>query len=859
MKIFYYLFNAIIIFIISVFIAFVFNKASIKITFDSKQAETKPITKIEEEKKLIASQSPPPVVEDKNPSISEILQKKIDPTANITKADVTKSAAAPENGCPNESEVLLLDLTLNLMTLPEPVRIEKLRNGNFVLPKNVFDDFNIITKAPKVKTSDCLDGYMLEKSLGFAFEYDSEKFTLDIKAPYDAFALNIYDKKSATKSIPEPSHLGTYLNYSVFGTQVSSSSTSGEKKNINSASGLFEHIIFNKYGSLSNSLIAKEVTSANSSFVRGDSYFQRDFPSSLNTLVVGDTNSSDGNWSRAVHYLGVRWAKDFSLQPGYIYTPNNSISGSAALPSVVDVYINNQKTYSEKITPGPFNFSHLPIPDGAGNVSLIVKDLLGNEQIINQSFFQSSYFLAKDESNYSFESGLFRKNFGTNSSDYSSPFLSSSYNYGVTNTLTTQGRFELQPSRQAIGGSLSTNLGNFGLLQGSTAVSNDQDYGVGGLYGATIQHQNSYFNSNLSYKKSAVDFRPFASSTSETKPKEQINVGLYFPIILNERKFLPEIKSALGVNYIEQTRWNAEPFRGLSVNSGFPLPFGGSLGFFANKTLTGTNNWSSGVTVGYSFGGYNLRTSNSKDPSGINTQTTSISSNAPNGPGIGWGITNDNFEDNLKLNAIVNTNAAQATVDISQLKGDITGKRLGLNGSLGLLQGQVFATRTIGTQSFAITRVGDFEGIPIYSQNTVAATSNSSGIAVIPIRPYEKAKIEIKEEDLPLDLETKQTEFFPTSYARAGVFVDIPIRYSKNLLIHVKQTDGRNVPAGAIARLSSSEEQFVIAKDGELYLMGLSEKNRVVITWLENKCEFDIAVDFKKQDQEITEHFVCAK
>ena len=850
MKIFYYLVNAIVIFVISLFISFVFTKSSIKISFNLKPAETKTAIKAEEEKKLEATPIPAPIIEDKNTNNSGDGTKKI---------EVAKSTASAENSCQNESEVLLLDLTLNLMTLPEPVRVERLRNGNFVLPKSIFEDFNIVTKAPKIKTSDCLEGYLLEKSLGFIFVYDSEKFSLDIKAPYDAFALNIYEKKSSTKSIPEPSPLGTYLNYSVFGTQDSSSSSNGEKKTINSTSGLFEHIIFNKYGSLFNSIVAKNQSDGPSSFIRADSYFQKDFPNTLNSLVVGDTNSSDGGWSRSVHYLGVRWAKDFTLQPGYIYTPNNSISGSAALPSVVDVYINNQKTFSEKITPGPFNFSHLPIPDGAGNVSLIVKDLLGNEQIINQSFFQSSSFLAKDESNYSFESGLFRRNFGSRNVDYYSPFLSSSYNYGLTNTFTTQGRFELQNSRQAVGGSLSTNLGNFGLLQGITAVSNDEDYGVGGLYGATIQNQNSYFNTNLSYKKSGLDFRSFASGVSETRPKEQINAGLYFPIIINERKFLPEIKSALGINYIEQTKWSGEPFKGVSLNSGFPLPYGGSLGFYANKTLTGNNNWSSGVTVGYSFGDYNLRTSNSKDPSGVNTQSTSISTGAPNGPGFGWGITNDNFEDNLKFNAIINTNVTQATVDISQLNGGITGKRLGLNGSLGLLEGQAFATRTIGSNSFAIAKVGNFEGIPIYSQNSVAATSNSRGVAVIPIRPYEKAKIEIKEEDLPLDLEVKQTEFYPTSYARAGVFVDIPIRYSKNLLIHVKLPDGRNVPAGASAGLASSEEKFIIAKDGELYLMGLSEKNHVIITWLENKCEFDIIVDFKKQDQEITEPFTCIK
>jgi outer membrane usher protein len=70
--------------------------------------------------------------------------------------------------------------------------------------------------------------------------------------------------------------------------------------------------------------------------------------------------------------------------------------GSAALPSVVDVYVNNQKTFSQKINPGPFDITHLPVPgNGAGQVNLVVKDILGNEQIITKNFYQSPILLAK--------------------------------------------------------------------------------------------------------------------------------------------------------------------------------------------------------------------------------------------------------------------------------------------------------------------------------------------------------------------------------------------------------------------------------------------------------------------------------
>ena len=82
----------------------------------------------------------------------------------------------------------------------------------------------------------------------------------------------------------------------------------------------------------------------NSSITRADTYLRKDYPGTLETLTLGDTVSSDGDWSRAVRFAGFKWATNYKLQPGYVYTPNPIIKGSAAVPSVVDIYINNQKT-----------------------------------------------------------------------------------------------------------------------------------------------------------------------------------------------------------------------------------------------------------------------------------------------------------------------------------------------------------------------------------------------------------------------------------------------------------------------------------------------------------------------------------
>jgi outer membrane usher protein len=819
-----------------------------EITSEIKELEKKPAE---------ATQVNKGAVEEKKENIlDQNLEKKVDNIeAPATVAKKPKSTSLGEDNCSNDSEILLVDLTLNLMSIPEPVRVEKLPNGGFVLPESLLKELNIIPNTQKVKTSDCLYGYLIDSNSGFKLNYNPEKFSLDINAPYEVFALNVFDQKIRNKVIPEPPLTGAYVDYQIYGTQVTSK-TLDETKNSNSAAGLLSPTIFSKFGSITNSF-ALSHTQQDSTITRADSFFQKDYPESMKRLIIGDTSSSDGKWSRSAHYLGLRLAKNYSLDPSYIYVPNTILSGSAAIPSVVDVYINNQKTFSQKITPGPFDFSHLPLPEGSGQVKLIVKDLLGNEQIISKELYQASTLLAQGENDFSLESGFLRKSFGEDSSRYSDPFASTSYMYGVTNSTTAQGRFEVQQQRQALGGNVSTTMGNFALLNLVGAFSNDDESGLGNQYGIGLQQQNSSFGSNFSLNRYDNNFRQFASVVNEIRPKMRIGSGINLPIKFAETFLSPEIKTGVSMNYIQSSSWDDTHFKSISLSSGFPLPFGASISIFGNKRLDDEKAWSMGMSIGYSYDQYSSRISTSKDTSGVVTTNTSINSPTPSGSGIGWGVSNEDFKNNLKFNSMMNTSSAQITTELSKKDNLIDGKRIGVSGSIGFLEKEIFASRTINDSSFAVVKVGTFPDLPVYNQNNVAGLSNKSGVIAFPIRSYEKSKIEIKEEDLPFELESKIVEFNNAAYARSGIFINFPVKYSKNLLIHIKQPNGSNIPAGAYARVVSGTEEYIVAKDGQVYLTSLSEKNRVIVTWLEYKCEFDLEVDMKNTDQEIVEPFIC--
>jgi outer membrane usher protein len=769
--------------------------------------------------------------------IKENEQLKIAQKNQETEPPKVRSTAA---GCVSDAEILLVDVSINLLQVTEPIRVEKLSNGMLVLPEAVFKELKLIPKDGRIKMSDCSYGYQLNTNAGITYDFNPEKFTLDIRVPVDAFELSVFAKKESIKLKPENNNKGAFTNYQLYATQTKSG---------DNFSGVLDVTGFNKLGSLTTgATVNKDSREVN--IVRTSTYYQKDLPDKMQSFVIGDTVNSDGNWSRSANYFGVRWSRNFSTQPGYIYTPNPIISGSAALPSVIDVYVNNQKTFSQKINPGPFDITHLPVPgNGMGQVNLVVKDILGNEQVITKNFYQSPILLAKGENDFSLESGFLRKNYGTKSNDYQDGFAAGTYVHGITNSITARGRFELQPDRQAAGGDIALTLGNFALVQASVASSNDGIRGTGNQYGANIENMGQFLKTSIGVKRFDKDFSQFASTSDETKPKTRTNAFVSFPI--------PMINNNISIGYISQTNWDSDPFKNAYISSGYALPYGANLALSYNKRLDTVNNWGASIVLTVPLGDYNTRFDHTIDPSGKITDSYALSTNIPAGPGMGWSVINEDLKKNVKTNVTLNSNTAQYTGQINVQDGITTGKRLGVNGTIGLLDGEVFASRQVNNSSFAVVKTEGLKGIKIYNQNNMVAITNKNGTAAFPIRPYEKTKIEIKDNEIPLEATAEVLEMYPVAYARSGLLVKFPIQMSKNALIKIHLPNDTPIPAGATVTMASSKESYIAGRNGEVYLTNLSQKNQLTVSWLENKCELNLEIDMTQQQEQIIGPIKC--
>jgi outer membrane usher protein len=722
----------------------------------------------------------------------------------------------------SNTEIVIVDFILNSQIYAEPIVAHKILGGGIAIDVDIWNQFNLIPLDQKILLSDCTYGYLLPQREGFSYKFNPALQTLEIAASADAFQGVVFGIP-VRKYKPIESSPGFFMNYNVSGTETKNSNSS--------VGGILGFVGFNKTGSVTHEQSLLNESSSNKS-IRGNTFFKKDFPDAMESFVIGDTLSSDGDWSRPARYLGVRWSRDFLTQPGYVTYPSPSLKGSAALPSVVDVYINNQKQFQQTLTPGPFDYRNVPLTTGAGEVNLVVKDLLGRETVITKSFYTQNSMLKEGLSDFSLESGLFRNNYGTLSNDYSSPFVAGTYRQGLTDDITGQSRLEAGADRQAIGADVTSVIGTLGSIHLATAVSKDSEKDTGTLYNVGLERRTPKYLVGAQYKSYSKDYTPFAYSSLETRPKNIFNATATVPIYKD---------LATSLSYVEQTSYDTTAFRNVSLTTGITLPLQISMSVIANKSLSTDKAWFAGLNFNIPLGkDYSSYLNSNRQNNGDIINTVNLTKNIPAGEGIGWGLNlSDDVTQQTRANIIVNTGSAQFSSEINQGQNN-NAIRLGANGSLGYAEGLTFATRNIGDDSIAIVKVGDLKGIPIYNQNQIMTHTNDQGLAFVKIRPYEKAKISIDPNTLPLDVDLNETKREPVAYAKSSVLVDFSIVRLKHVLITILKADGTFVPAGAKVVVKGQEEVFYVGRRGEVYISNLEDVSHLTITWKEHSCEFNV-------------------
>ena len=170
----------------------------------------------------------------------------------------------------------------------------------------------------------------------------------------------------------------------------------------NGASATFDARAFTPFGTLSQSAILR-ATSLNDRFdaLRLNTTLTYSDPATMISYRAGDVITGGFAWTRPIRIGGAQMARNFGLRPDLVTLPLPAARGSAAVPSVADVYINNVKTYSQDVNAGPFLLSNLPAITGSGTARVILRDSSGHTTESVLPFYVSANLLAPGMFDYS--------------------------------------------------------------------------------------------------------------------------------------------------------------------------------------------------------------------------------------------------------------------------------------------------------------------------------------------------------------------------------------------------------------------------------------------------------------------------
>lgn len=601
-------------------------------------------------------------------------------------------------------------------------------------------------------------------------------------------------------------------------------------------SGLFSPTVFTPRGNLSSELLYRDMNSTlgqeSDSFTRLETTWTSDFPGSLSSLRVGDALTPSSSWSRSLRFGGIQLATNFATQPSLITFPQPSISGSAVVPTALDIFVNGSLRGSQDVPDGTFRIDDIPVVTGAGQIQVVTRDLMGREQLVVQDFYTSNKLLRPGLSDYSLSIGALRENYGLRSNDYADMLVSGMLRRGLSDNFTVEGRLDATGDVQVASGAATYSMTRLGVLSSALAVSNKQS--TGALWQVGHQYQGREFR---------FDLRLQGTSKAFTQPG--IDLPNAFPRIQSLVSAGTSVGGygSLGMSFIDERFHNSEMDRKVvSLNFSRPLPGDLSLNVSGSYIKQDNSEMQASLVLMKYFGGRRSASTNMQRSGASDSLRVEYRDDAPTGPGFGYRAAAFAGESNeFAAETTWNTHYNRLQAEVRSRDGK-TGLRAQADGSVAWMGGDVYANRAI-RDGFAVVDTGGYEGVSIYLENREMGVTDSNGRLMIPgLLPYQANRISMDSRDLPLTAAVSKTGEAVAPYYRSGLLLEFDVRDTRGALLTVTWPDGTPVTEGSEAHIVGRDEVFPVGRNGRLYLQGVSPKTQVLVSNGDWQCQLNIDV-----------------
>ncbi len=651
-------------------------------------------------------------------------------------------------------------------------------------------------------------------------------------------------QQSASARHPPQAGAGAVLNLDLYADWLDQDGAESIRQ---AQSGFFDLRVFSGPTSFSQTVSGR--SEAEPGLIRLETMIHWSDPDTLTSLRLGDTISGGLAWSRPVRFNGVQLQRNFSLQPNYLRYPGLALSGTTAVPSSVEVFVNNVRRFSTEVDSGPFVIADLPMITGQGEVRMQVRDILGRETTTLVPFYSAPSLLRPGLLDYSLDLGFLRRDFGRESDLYDMNVAgAASARLGLHRLLTIEGRVEAREQLSNAGLGAALGMGRWGVLSLFAAAS-QYTQERGSRLGVAYQFNRPGFAVYAAHRQTRDAFADLAAMVGSPPARRFSQLSLSFSrphwgalglgfVALDDPNGVDRVSGAAQTCFELAGCTSVEQGASRVASVSYSRQMAPRISLFATVFRSFSDDGSSGgslslnISLGsrmHSSAGYQV--SNSR----ISASATATRSMPLSGTGPGWRVrVNDGArsarEADLGYRSRVGT--IEAGIDHHDAW---QRSSLRLSTAAVLMGGEAYLSNTIH-DGFAIADVG-LPGVRLRHANREVGVSGRSGRLLIPrLTSYYDNKLSIDPNSLPPGYEVAMSERPAVPYAKAGVMVDFEVRKPAAAAVHLRQADGQDVPVGAVVQLDHDGSRYVVGYDGQTYLRGLRAMNQVTVRWSQGEC-----------------------
>ncbi|MDE4039194.1 fimbria/pilus outer membrane usher protein [Acinetobacter pittii] len=703
---------------------------------------------------------------------------------------------------------------------------------------------------------------------GIQFKYLENEQSLNLKVPSNmltGYSVDLNGQQVTSPNLLKMKPLNAaILNYSLYQTM-----TNDENVFSGTAEGIFNSAIGNfSSGVLYNG--SNETSYSHEKWVRLESKWQYVDPEKIRIYTLGDFISNSPDWGSSVRLAGFQWSSAYSQRGDIVTSALPQFSGSAALPSTLDLYVNQQKIYSGLVPSGPFDIKQLPFISG-NEVTLVTTDATGKQSITKKPYYFSSKILAKGINEFSVDVGVPRYNYGLYSNDYDdATFASGAIRYGYSNSLTLSGGAEASTDGLSnLGTGFAKNVLGIGVMNADIAASQYKDEnGYSALLGleGRISKNISF---NTSYRKVFDNYFDLAR-VSQVRYLKDNQINAESQNYLNYSALADEIFRA-GINYnfyagygiylgYNQIKYSDNSYKLLSTN------LSGSLdknwGFYASAYKDYENHKDYGIYFALRYtpsSKVNAITSVSSDSGSLRYRQEIFGLSEPQIGSFGWGgyveRDEDANENNASVYASYRARAAYLTGRYNRF-GDNDQVALSATGSLVAAAGRLFAANEIGEGYAVVTNAGPQSQI-INGGVNLGETDKSGRFLIPSLMPYQVNHIYLDPSYLPLNWNVKSTDQKTVVGYRQGTLVDFGAHQVISGLVKLVDQNNSPLMPGYTVRING-QQNGMVGYDGEVFIPNLLKQNKLEVDLLDHgSCQVDFTYNSNQYSTKKLGPYVC--